>query len=379
MEYKIGHQYKDTGGTSKSEDQFLRWINIPNSGMRNQDGIRAINYVQFDSNYIPAYIILVSHEIKSHGNPWEDVIDLSTSQIYYWGDAKFDREKNYPDFRGNKRLLQTWEAVLQNDLDKVPPILHFNKPKKGIVEFTGLCVLSDLQITWFEDKGKPVKNYKCVLTILDEDIVNVDWLHYRARCNDISKLNDTAPKSWKSYIKGNINKLDIYSKSILKKEDQLPKINSTGAKLLTQLHNLHPTEFEAVVVEIFKKLPHVSHKIIRTRPSRDGGFDFVGEFSIPYPLNYDIEFLGEVKKYERDNRIEPKHISRLVARLNRGQFGIFVTLSYFTDQAQKEIIEDNYPVRLYSGIDIVNMLHELRLVENETIKQSWIDSIKENM
>jgi restriction endonuclease Mrr len=236
-----------------------------------------------------------------------------------------------------------------------------------------------LQINWFEDKGKPVKNYKCVLTILDEDIVNVDWLHYRARCNDISKLNDTAPKSWKSYIKGNINKLDIYSKSILKKEDQLPKINSTGAKLLTQLHNLHPTEFEAVVVEIFKKLPHVSHKIIRTRPSRDGGFDFVGEFSIPYPLNYDIEFLGEVKKYERDNRIEPKHISRLVARLNRGQFGIFVTLSYYTDQAQKEVIEDNYPVRLYSGIDIVNMLHELRLVENETIKQSWIDSIKENM
>jgi hypothetical protein len=379
MEYKVGHQYIDTGGINNIDDQFLRWINIPESGMRNQDGIRAINYVHHDSNYIPAYIILVSHEIKSRGNPWEDVIDLSTSQIYYWGDAKFNKEKNYPDFRGNKRLLQTWDAILENDIIKVPPILHFNKPRKGIVEFTGLCVLSDLQITWFEHQGKPVKNYRIVLTILDEDIVKVSWLHDRAKCNDIKTLNDGAPKSWKSYIKGNINKLDIYSKSILTKEDQLPEMNSIGVNLLTQLHNLNPTEFEAIVVELFKLLPHVSHKIIRTRPSRDGGFDFVGKFSIPYPLNYEIEFLGEVKKYERDNRIEPKHISRLVARLNRGQFGIFVTLSYYTAQAQKEIIEDNYPIRLYSGKDIVNILHELRLVDNGFIKQSWLDSIIEKM
>src|SRR5690606_28344857 len=128
--------------------------------------------------------------------------------------------------------------------------------------------------------------------------------------------------------------------SVMDKNEQLPPLGSQEAILLNRLHQLNPTEFEAVVVELFRNLPHVNHKIVRTRPIADGGFDFYGQFSISYPVKYEIEFLGEAKKFSRDSAVQPKHVSRLVARLNRGQFGIFVTTSYYTRQTQREVLED---------------------------------------
>lgn len=373
--YIIGHSYVDTGGSSRSNDQFLRWINIPSSGMRNADGIRALNYVDFNSEYIPAYIILVSHEIKRKGNPWNDIVDYNSATIFYWGDAKFDKTKNYTDYRGNKRLLQTWETILDGNITLVPPILHFSKPQKGIVQFNGLCILRDLELTWFEQTGFPIKNYRCNLTILDCESVDTEWLHERAKCNDILKLNNNAPKIWKDYINGNIHKLDIWKKEILTKEEQLPDLNSKDSLLLKQLNNLTPTQFEAVVVKILENLPHINHKVTRTRPTADGGFDFYGSFSIPFPVKYEIEFLGEVKKFSRDSAVQPKHVSRLVARLNRGQYGLFVTTSYYTRQAQLEVLEDGYPIKLFAGIDIINFLKELRLINEGILKREWIESI----
>ena len=377
--YKVAHIYIDKGSISHESDQFLRWINIPGSGMRNADGIRALNYVDRKSNSLPAYIILVSHEVKRHGNPWEDVVDYTTSSIKYWGDAKHHPSLGYEDFRGNKRLLQTWHAVLDGDLSQVPPILHFTKPQKGIVKFTGLCSLSNLELTWFEDKGNPVKNYRCELTILDAERIEVQWLHSRAYCADGQNIHKLAPNVWKEYVKGKIRKLDIWSNKITKKQDQLPLLNSREAKLLEQLRSLSPTQFEAVVVELFRELPHVNHKIFRTRPTADGGFDFYGQFSIPYPVKYNIEFLGEAKKFARSSPVQPKHVSRLVARLGRGQFGIFVTTSYYTAQTQKEVLADGYPVKLFSGVDLVNILLELRLADNKGISQTWLNETTRNI
>jgi len=373
--YKIGHTYTDTGGTSKEQDQFLRWINIPKSGMRNMDGIRALNFVSRSSDFIPAYIILISHQVKRAGNPWEDIVDYNSGSIYYWGDAKFNIQRHFTEYRGNKRLIQVWDYILENQLHLVPPILHFSKPTKGIVKFTGLCAMTDLKYSWFEENGKPVKNLRVELTLLDTDEVNISWLHSRAKCSDFKILNESAPKIWRNYVSGKIQKLEIHRQKLLKKDKQLPEENSNDGQILNQLVSLKPVDFETVVVEIFKQLPHVTHNITKTRHVKDEGFDFYGEFSIPYPLAYKIDFLGEVKRYKRNNGVGPELISRLVARLGRGQFGIFVTTSYYTEQAQREVLEDGYPVRLYSGIDLINFLRELRLLTNNSIKQEWLQTI----
>ncbi len=261
--FKIGHTYKDVLSVSKEKDQFVSWFAHNGSGIGNSGGIRAAKFLNIHST-LPSYLVLITRNISHRWhNPWEDIIDYSSGTIFYWGDAKFTDNKSYEEFRGNKHFLNIFERILENDLSDVPPILHFSKTQKGKVNFNGLCVMKKLELTWFQDSGVPVKNYRCELAILDTENVEISWLHSRVNCLKRDNLNDNAPRVWKNYINGNIQKLDIWSKSILNKEDQLPLETSEDNILLKELCALSPTQFEAVVVELFRNLPNVNHQIAR--------------------------------------------------------------------------------------------------------------------
>ena len=145
--------------------------------------------------------------------------------------------------------------------------------------------------------------------------------------------------------------------------------------MLDQLVGLDPWDFEKVIVAMFRQVKEVTHHIDGTRRTADGGFDFVGTFVLQRPLNYEIHFLGEVKRYSRTSAVSPKDVSRLVARLGRKDYGIFVTTSYFTDHAQREVIADAYPVHLVSGVDLVNMLRYLRIASDSGIRADWLESV----
>ncbi len=43
--YRLGHDYRDTGAVSNPLDEFLGWINLPGSGMRNMGGIRPLKFI----------------------------------------------------------------------------------------------------------------------------------------------------------------------------------------------------------------------------------------------------------------------------------------------------------------------------------------------
>ncbi|MFL5712652.1 MAG: HNH endonuclease, partial [Chloroflexota bacterium] len=178
--FRLGHDYRDTGSVTNPADQFLGWINLPGSGMRNMGGIRPLKFVTFGAA-VPAAIILVTDE-RSAGtasNPWDDLVDIPHGRIVYWGDAKFDSRRTVDDFIGNRALKQAFDNVLDSRLALVPPILHFSKQTTGVLRFNGLCILDRLELTWFEDHGRPVRNYRAQLTILDEEFVDISWLHSR--------------------------------------------------------------------------------------------------------------------------------------------------------------------------------------------------------
>jgi hypothetical protein len=376
--YRFGQEYVDRGSVNDPYDQFLAWINIRGSGMLNTPGIRPLKFVSMKAE-VPAYLILITHE-KSRGvlNPWEDTIDLNAGQIYYWGDAKYDRkrpDRKHDGFAGNLVLEKVHHAILDNhDRNSIPPILHFSKPAKGKVIFNGVCVLDKLELTWFEDQGHPIRNYRACLTILDIGEISVDWLHERANCTDINTLNRNAPDIWRRYLTGNIKKLNIYKSRIRDVHDQLPDENSVDSKILDTLRELSPVDFEKVIVAIFRQMEDITHNISGTRFVKDQGFDFWGRFILPPPLSYSINFLGEVKRYGRKTSVGPKDVSRLVARLNRGQYGIFVTTSRYTTQAQREVYADGYPVKLIAGGDLVRLMKELHIVQNGIISQTWLAS-----
>jgi len=175
--------------------------------------------------------------------------------------------------------------------------------------------------------------------------------------------------------KGETVTIDIWRPEIRSKSSQLPDEGSDDDLLLQQLANLQPFDFERVVVAVFKEIREVTHHIEGTRATGDGGFDFFGHFVLQRPLDYAIHFRGEVKRYARTTAVAPKDVSRLVARLGRQEYGLFVTTSYFTEQAQKEVLADSYPIHLIPGAGLVKMLRFLNLAEGSEIRKAWLDSV----
>ena len=109
-----------------------------------------------------------------------------------------------------------------------------------------------------------------------------------------------------------------------------------------------------------------------TRPWRDGGRDATGIYRIGLPSTYtDVDFSMEAKCYALDNECGVKETSRLIARLRHRQFGIFVTTSYVSIQAYKEIIEDGHPVLIVSARDIAQLLISKGYAE-ETVLARWL-------
>jgi hypothetical protein len=57
------------------------------------------------------------------------------------------------------------------------------------------------------------------------------------------------------------------------------------------------------------------------------------------------------------------------------EYGIFVTTSYFTTQAQREVLSDGYPVHLISGVDLIYMLKSLRKISQGEIRKEWLEAV----
>lgn len=382
--FRVGHEYRDKGGLSFENDEVLRWLNTEAGSIANSGGIRYKDSAssppvdEESGRKVPAYFVLITRDMSAqHHNPWDDVIDETSGNIIYWGDAKFSaRKKQYDDFRGNARLEATNNLRLAGRSGEMPPILHFSKKRSGYLTFNGLCALSDLRHAWFEDHGKPVKNLRALLSILDAEEVSADWLNARVVAKDSLADVDRklAPKAWLKARKGKIERRHVWASRIRSKEDQLPISGSADEAILEQMMSLSPAEFEAFTVALVSKLPEImpglEHTVTRTRRTGDHGIDFFGMFRLPYPISYEIDFVGEAKRYRTP--ITPDQVSRLVARLGRGQYGLYFTTSFFSRETQREIEADRYPVRLFSGQDIVNILRAGDCISGASIREEWL-------
>jgi hypothetical protein len=231
-------------------------------------------------------------------------------------------------------------------------------------------------LTWFEDHGRPVRNYRAHLAILADDTVELDWLHRRATATTRDQLVGDGPPAWRRYQSGLLQRLQIWAPDVRTTLDQLPPPGSGDARLLHQLVAMSPTQFEAAVVALFREMSEVRHEITRTKPTGDGGFDFYGKFTFPPPLRYEIDFLGEAKKFSSSTAVTPGHVSRLVARLARGQYGVFVTTSFFTRQAQEEVLADGYPTTLVAGADLIRVMRELRVTRGSELSPTWLQAVE---
>jgi hypothetical protein len=122
---------------------------------------------------------------------------------------------------------------------------------------------------------------------------------------------------------------------------------------------------------LLMKLPDIA-SLDLTRPSRDGGRDGIGKFRIGTDAaSILVDFALEAKCYAASQSVGVKEVARLISRLRHRQFGILVTTSYLERQAYKEIREDQHPIIVIAGADIVALFRTNGLGEPSAVSR-WL-------
>ena len=188
-----------------------------------------------------------------------------------------------------------------------------------------------------------------------------------------------APKAWKDWVEKGSYKPLVTEKNPVqyrKKNEQLPTLNSEEFKMLQAIIDYfnNPFDFEKCACKIVQIMDSNVVDISPTRHTRDGGRDAIGKYRVGSSVNgIEVEFAMEAKRYGINNSVGVKETSRLISRIKNRQFGIFVTTSYIGDQAYKEIIEDQHPVIVLSGKDIIEILVNAG-INSEDLLQEWLNA-----
>ncbi|MFJ2947712.1 restriction endonuclease [Streptomyces sp. NPDC087226] len=98
------------------------------------------------------------------------------------------------------------------------------------------------------------------------------------------------------------------------------------------------------------------------RRSGHGGADFVGRFDLGGGSGLagtSLVVLGQAKCVKPDTLITAEQIARVVARLRRGWIGVYVTTGAYSESAQTEMVEDQYPIILLNGTSLVAELRSM--------------------
>src|SRR5208337_292333 len=110
-----------------------------------------------------------------------------------------------------------------------------------------------------------------------------------------------------------------------------------------------------------------------TKRSGDGGVDFVCRLDVGDRADRlsstPAVVLGQAKCVGVGTAIGGHALARVVARLQRGWIGVFVTTGIFSRAAQLELAEDRYPVVLINGRRLARVLFEVLTQERLGLRE----------
>jgi hypothetical protein len=341
---------------------------------------------------IPA-IILHSNPFKegTEITPWVDVIEPDLGYALYNGDNR--KGSILPlQSRGNAILSRAQLFYTDPELRKfAPPVLLFtqceiNGNRKGYREFSGYGIPTHFMLV--SQREKEAEGYFTNLVIelalfrLDTENEEFDWNWIDLR-RDSSLPADTvlkaAPSAWKLWVQEGEAAIEkcrrrIARHSIVSTREQLdyPETDKALVAKVAVFYSACPHAFEGLASLIAERV--VGQNCKRgwiTKRSADGGVDFVcrvdlgSEFSrVPVVLLGQAKCPGNIQ-----GSVSGRDIARLVARLQRGWVGVFVTTGIFSRATQEELHTDRYPVILINGKRLAKELRTLLITEGITLTQ----------
>jgi hypothetical protein len=316
---------------------------------------------------------------------WPDRLDRETGRFTYFGDNKTPgRELHDTQRRGNGLLKRTfdWLHGTPPHRESVPPFLVFAKGLTGRdVKFLGLAApgarevtpRDDLVAVWKTLHDQRFQNYRAIFTVLDTPIIFREWIDEVLRGNP---LGAACPPAWRGWVETGVYK-PLVAERIRRwrtRSEQIP-ITAEGREMLRVIYEYFrrdPVRFEACAARLWQmQAPRVSHYDL-TRPSRDGGRDATGYYTLgPLHDSIELDFALEAKCFSPTTPVGVESQSRLISRIRPRQFGVLVTTSYVGDQAYKELRDDEHPVVVLAGRDLVEILADHQLGTTGAVR-SWL-------
>ncbi|MFF2212238.1 restriction endonuclease [Streptomyces antibioticus] len=336
----------------------------------------------------PAILIRSSPwKAGSEQTPWYDVFDMDNGHVRYFGDHKVGLTKPPGTTSGNAALLDAFadhQAPTPEERAGAAPLLLFravsrNGRVKGFVEFCGLGVIERAEriVQWAGHEHTTFTNYVYDIALIDlaaeNDRIDWDWITAR-RSPAVSDQEALAkaPRAWREWVKRGHSALPrvrrrVARARVTKVRDQRPAPGSQrddDLRFVYEQFDDRKHEFEAVAsavaAHVLKGSGHNYREGWITRRSGDGGTDFVGRIDLGAGLaGTSLVVLGQAKCIRPDSLVSAEQIARVVARLRRGWIGIYVTTGAFSEPAQLEMVEDQYPIILVNGLDLARELRSM--------------------
>jgi hypothetical protein len=319
---------------------------------------------------------------------WPDSLDPHTGIYTYFGDNRTPgAEMHQTKQRGNLLLKRAFELAHGEDPEsrrRCPVFFIFEWAGQARDHiFRGMAIPGseflapgeDLVAVWRTAKGERFQNYRAALTVLNEGLISGSWIRKSIEAGEFLVEDIEAPASYVKWIKtGKIQPLTAEKIGIRSASEQMPR-NSAQEKILQVILDecgQEPSTFELLAAEIWKMSCPAPVQYELTPRFKDGGRDALGHMRIgPSSDSLGLSFALEAKLYSPGNTVGVKEVSRLISRIKHREFGVFVTTSIVHSQAYKEIREDQHPIVVISGRDIVDIL-SANGITTPDLCQTWI-------
>jgi len=264
--------------------------------------------------------------------------------------------------------------------------VQYNGNQRGYRRFCGFGVpIRRALATQKEKKGGYFTNLviELVLFRLERENESFDWRwidHRRDESVDADTALAASPSSWKEWVNGGELAIEGCRRIVARQT-----IVDLSQQRLTTKEEL---KILVDVLEYYRKKKHafeglasfVAQKVLGnqcrrgwvTQRSGDGGVDFVCRLDVGNradPLSSTpAVVLGQAKCVGLETAIGGHALARVVARLQRGWIGVFVTTGAFSRAAQLELAQDRYPIVLINGLRLAKVLFEVLTQERLTLQ-----------
>lgn len=346
------------------------------------DSVKSIKAV--DGVRRPAILIASKpHRAGSDWTPWHDELDSERGHVRYFGDNKAELGTGPLGPAGNRSILEQFslhQGTTREDRLRAAPLLIFESlvhegKAKGYWRFLGVGIVERAElVAQIDRRNRPFVNYvfDCLLVDLSSEGLGIAWEWIAARRDPSKSLEEClvlAPSAWRRWVNvGPAVKESIRQRlsrsTTLSPGDQRPDAGTPSEDALRQVvgHYKRLGQYQGVGEHRFEGLAsEITGSVLResgqyrpgwiTKRAGDGGIDFVSRLDLGSGAgSLKLVVLGQAKCIAGAAPVTSGlDLARTVARLDRGWVGAFVTTGYFSEQAQREVVADRFPLLMLNG------------------------------